>query len=138
MRRPISAAFLPLALTAGGLLACSFTPRPGLPPADPPAAHAQAGGPADPASGIAARTAGLERRAGLLDLYVDARQGQVWVRLPPPGPDGTVGSYLYVHGLLTGFGSNPVGLDRGQQRDAKVITLRRLGRRLLVEQPNLR
>ncbi len=86
---------------------------------------------------IAGKTAGLERRAGLIDLYVDARKGQVWGALPAPGPDGTLGSYLYVHGLLTGLGSNPVGLDRGELGNAVVLTLRRVGGRVLFEQPNL-
>lgn len=87
---------------------------------------------------IAGKTAGLERRAGLIDLYVDARRGQVWAALPAPGPDGTLGSYLYVHGLLTGLGSNPVGLDRGELGDAAILNLRRVGGRVLFEQPNLR
>ncbi|HYH45180.1 MAG TPA: zinc-dependent metalloprotease, partial [Thermoanaerobaculia bacterium] len=87
---------------------------------------------------IAGKTAGLERRAGLIDLYIDARKGQVWAALPAPGPDGMLGSYLYVHGLLTGLGSNPVGLDRGELGDAAILNLRRVGGRVLFEQPNLR
>jgi hypothetical protein len=88
---------------------------------------------------IAAKVAGMEKRAGLLDLYLDRPHGKVWLRVPPPsGPGGEVASYLYVEGLVSGLGSNPVGLDRGQQGDARVVTLRRLGAKVLVEAQNLR
>lgn len=87
---------------------------------------------------IAGKTAGLERREGLLVTYLDAKRGRLWLEVPPPsGPRGEVGSYLYVEGLLSGLGSNPVGLDRGQLGDTRVVTLRRLGGRVLVEQQNL-
>ena len=86
----------------------------------------------------AVRTAGMEKRSGLLDFWLDKKAGKVWLKVPPAGKDGTVGSYLSVEGILTGLGSNPVGLDRGQLGDARVVTLRRVGGRLLVEQQNLR
>jgi hypothetical protein len=83
-------------------------------------------------------TAGLERKEGLLDLYLDRQRGKVWLAVPPAaGQGGEVGSYLYVESLLTGLGSNPVGLDRGQIGDTRVVTFRRVGGRVLVEQPNL-
>jgi len=87
------------------------------------------------------KVAGLDRRPGLLDLWVDAARGKVWLEVPPvpAGADrGEVGRYLYVEGLLTGLGSNPVGLDRGQLGEARLVALRRVGGRLLVEVPNLR
>ncbi|HYL06381.1 MAG TPA: zinc-dependent metalloprotease, partial [Thermoanaerobaculia bacterium] len=88
---------------------------------------------------IAAQVAGMERRPGLLDLYLDRRHGKVWLRVPPPGgPGGEVASYLYAEGLVGGLGSNPVGLDRGQVNEARVVTLRRLGAKVLVEVQNLR
>jgi Met-zincin/Domain of unknown function (DUF5117) len=139
--------FLCLALRAG----------PGVPvvavlAAAAPAAAPAAGAPvAPPASGsapaaagaslpaIATQVAGLEKRSGLLELYLDRRRGKVWLRVPPPRrPGGEVASYLYVEGLVTGLGSNPVGLDRGQLGNARVVTLRRLGGRVLVEAQNLR
>src|SRR3954454_19526648 len=83
---------------------------------------------------ISDRTAGMEKRGGLLDLYVDREGGKVWLAVPPAGKDGVVGSYIYSEGILTGLGSNPVGLDRGQIGDARLVTLRRVGARLLVEQ----
>jgi hypothetical protein len=97
--------------------------------------------PASPAAlpTIAKATAGLEKRAGLLTFYLDRRQGKVWLEVPAAtGEDGEVASYLYQEGLLTGLGSNPVGLDRGQLGDTRIVTLRRVGGRVLVEQPNLK
>jgi hypothetical protein len=88
---------------------------------------------------VAAKIAGLERRPGLLNLYMDRQRGRIWLEVPPAsGPGGEVGSYLYVESLLSGLGSNPVGLDRGQLGDTRVVTLRRVGGRVLFEEPNLR
>ncbi len=93
---------------------------------------------AEPLPRSTEKTKGLERRAGLLDLYVDAERGAVWLRLPPPGSGGEVGRYLYYEGLVSGLGSNPVGLDRSQLGETRLVALRRLGGRVLVEQLNTR
>ena len=90
---------------------------------------------------MAKATTGLDRKKGLLNFYVDRQKGKIWLEVPPvpdKGKGGEVASFLYQEGLLTGLGSNPVGLDRGQLGDTRVITLRRVGGRVLVEQPNLR
>ena len=88
---------------------------------------------------IAKATAGLEKKVGMLNFYVDRQKGKVWLEVPPAkGKDGEVASYIYSEGIVSGLGSNPVGLDRGQLGDAAIVTLRRLGGRVLVEQPNLR
>jgi len=120
------------------LLALALAP--GLPlVAAAPAADTAAAKPAEAVPTIAAKTAGLERRAGLLTTYLDRQRGKVWLEVPPPsGPAGEVASYLYVEGIATGLGSSPVGLDRGQVSDARVLTVRRLGGRVLFELPNLR
>ncbi len=123
----------PAAGENGGGLAGS-----GHPAADVEHAGAGAAG-RGPLPAIATQVAGMEKRAGLLDLYLDRRHGKIWLRVPPPsGPGGEVASYLYVEGLVGGLGSNPVGLDRGQQGDARVVMLRRLGAKVLVEAQNLR
>jgi hypothetical protein len=93
----------------------------------------------EPLPALAERVRGLERRDGLLTLHLDPRRGRVFLELPPPADaSGEVGRYLYVEGLVTGLGSNPVGLDRGQLGDTQLVVLRRLGGKLLVEAPNLR
>jgi hypothetical protein len=85
---------------------------------------------------IADKVKGLTARPGLLTTYLDSDRGKLWLELPAPGAAGVVGEYLYVEGLLTGVGSNPIGLDRGQLGDTKVVRIRRLGPRVLIEEPN--
>ncbi len=88
---------------------------------------------------IAEVTAGAERREGLFVTYLDAGAGKLWLELPPPtGARGECGRCLYVEALQTGLGSNPVGLDRGQLGPARAVVWRRVGQRVLLEQPNLR
>ncbi|HTQ78616.1 MAG TPA: zinc-dependent metalloprotease, partial [Thermoanaerobaculia bacterium] len=88
---------------------------------------------------VAAKTSGLERREGLLPVYLDRQRGKVWLEVPATSqPSGEVASYLYVEGIVTGLGSNPVGLDRGQLGNSHILTLRRVGGRVLLEEKNLR
>ena len=87
---------------------------------------------------VAEKTKGLERVEGLLAFYPDPKRGKLWLELPPAGEDGSVGEYLYLEGLLTGLGSNPVGLDRGQLGDARLVRFERVGGKLLIVEPNLR
>ncbi|MFL6292247.1 MAG: zinc-dependent metalloprotease [Thermoanaerobaculia bacterium] len=107
--------------------------------AAPPKKPAKAPAPAvEEIPTVAARVSGLERRKGLLTIYLDRKAGRVWLEVPPPKPGSDeVGSYLYTDALRTGLGSNPVGLDRGQLGAFSIVTLRRVGGRLLIEQPNL-
>jgi hypothetical protein len=102
------------------------------------AAPPQEGTPGDLPT-VAKATAGMERKAGLLTFHLDRQKGKVWLEVPPAaGKNGEVASYLYQEALLTGLGSNPVGLDRGQLGATRIVTLRRVGGRVLIEQPNLR
>ena len=86
---------------------------------------------------LAEKTKGLEPVVGLLSLHLDPSRGRVWLELPP-APKGETGwTFIYVEGLTSGLGSNPVGLDRSQIGESKLVTLRRVGGRVLVEQLNL-
>lgn len=87
---------------------------------------------------LAEKVADLERREGLVTFYLDPAEGRVWLELGEAGPGGLIGEYLYVEGLVTGLGSNPIGFDRGQLGETRVVRMRRLGNRVLVEEPNLR
>lgn len=88
---------------------------------------------------VSAKLAGLASVDGFLRLYPDPKTGKMWLELPPPsGERGLVTSLLYVEALTTGLGSNPVGLDRGQLGEIAVLEIRRLGNRVLFEEPNLR
>src|SRR5262245_48100160 len=91
------------------------------------------------AAGFAAKTKGFARRDGLLVTWLDKKGGKLLLELPrPSGPRNECGSYLLLEGIETGLGSNPVGLDRGQGGETRVVTFRRVGARVLLEQPNLR
>jgi hypothetical protein len=94
---------------------------------------------ADPLPTVAKKTEGLERRTGLLPVYVDRQRGRLWLELPAKSDEnGVLGRYLYVEGITTGMGSNPVGLDRGQIGATQVVALRRVGGRLVIEAGNQR
>ncbi|MGB5879753.1 MAG: hypothetical protein WBH85_06975, partial [Thermoanaerobaculia bacterium] len=80
----------------------------------------------------------MEKQEGLLTLYLDHSEGKIWLAVPSDTErSGLIGSYLYVESLRTGLGSNPVGLDRGISGDTRVVDLRLVGSRLLVEERNL-
>lgn len=87
---------------------------------------------------VAEKTAKLVKKEGLLVLWADEARGQLWLELPPGPLQGVVGEYLYAEGIATGLGSNPIGLDRGQLSSGQVVTLRRVGGKLLIEEQNLR
>ena len=92
---------------------------------------------ADALPSLGEKTDGFERRSGLLTTYLDRDAGKLWLALPPPDASGLVGEYLYLEGLLTGLGSNPIGLDRGQLGRTRLVRLERVGRRVLIVEPNL-
>ena len=81
---------------------------------------------------IAAKVAGLERRAGFLDLYWDAVGGRLYAAVRP-GEE-----LLHQTTLSHGLGSNPVGLDRGQLGPTRLVTFERRGPTVLLVQKNLR
>jgi hypothetical protein len=128
------ATLLAMAVLASALLAPSLLAAAGKPAAgrDKPGASA-------PLPAIAKVTGKLEKRSGLVTFYVDRRQGKLWLAVPPAREkSGEVASYIYQESIATGLGSNPVGLDRGQLGDPQIVTLRRIGGRVLVEAPNFK
>lgn len=92
----------------------------------------------EPVPNIADITRDLAHHQGLLTFHLDSGRGRLWLEVPPaPEPaDGL--QFLYVEGLTIGLGSNPIGLDRGQIGPARLVALRRVGGRLLVEEINLK
>ena len=90
------------------------------------AAPAQGAAPAVAAS-IAARAAGFEKSDGFIPVYVDSRQGKLLLELPR---DST--RALFVTTQATGLGSNPIGIDRGSDGEARVVRFDREGERVLV------
>ena len=80
---------------------------------------------------------GAALEPGLFPTAIDTDRARVWIELPAAGPEGILAECLYVEGLASGLGSNPVGLDRGQPGGAVVLRLRRIGEQVHFEVPNL-
>jgi hypothetical protein len=90
-----------------------------------------------PLPGVASQVQGLEKKDGLLTLYLDQQRGKIMLELPAAADRDIGHQILYVEGLVTGLGSNDVGLDRGQIGPARLVGFRRVGGRVLVEEVNL-
>src|SRR5262245_18734835 len=84
-----------------------------------------------PIPSIAEKTAGMRKLDGYFPLYWDEKAGHLWMEVVRPDSE-----VLWVSGLATGLGSNDIGLDRGQIQDERVVRFRRVGPKVLLEQPN--
>ncbi len=78
----------------------------------------------------------IERLSGLFPVRLDRKKGRALIELHQDQA-GNLGEFLYVESLRTGLGSNPVGLDRGQLGPTRLIRFRRVGDKVLIEEPNL-
>ena len=96
----------------------------------PGAAHAQADGGLPV---IESHTAGFERLDGFFPLYWDDDAGTLWLEIGHLGVE-----VLYVNALAAGVGSNDIGLDRGQLGGSRIVRFERVGRKVLMVQPNYR
>jgi hypothetical protein len=79
-----------------------------------------------PATGIAAKTSGLEKRDGFIPVYLD-KQGKILLEIPRD----SLRTLMFMT-LATGLGSNPIGLDRGSNGPENVARFDRNGDRVLV------
>lgn len=89
-----------------------------------------------PTDKFAEATAGLERKDGLVPVFVDRKDGRVYLLLPKPGPDGVAGRYIYQTYLRAGLGSNPTGLDRSAPGDTQIIAFRKVGGKVIAQFEN--
>ncbi len=87
--------------------------------------------PSDGLPSIASKTGDLERHDGFLPFYWDGGEGKLWLEVPEMGTE-----FLYVHSLASGIGSNDIGLDRNQLGRTRVVYFERVGRKLLLVEPN--
>ena len=81
--------------------------------------------------------AGLDHRAGFIDLYVDKNKNRVLAKLPKADEDGVSLRLIHTARLTAGLGSNPVGLDRGWGDSGKIIVFRRMGDKVIIEAENM-
>ncbi len=82
---------------------------------------------------IADKTAGMQRYDGFIPFYWDNATGKIWLEVWRLNED-----FIYVNWLSRGLGSNPVGLDRGQLGDTRMVRFERIGPKILLRQPNMR
>ena len=74
----------------------------------------------------------------LLPVQTDTAGGRILLTLPPPGTDGTSARLLYMAQLRTGIGSAPLGLDRARPGPARILAIRRMGKKVAFELENPR
>lgn len=86
---------------------------------------------AQPLPSIQEKTKGLKKYEGFLNYYWDEDSGKVWLEVDKPGTE-----ILYNMSLPAAIGSNDVGLDRGLLGDGRIVAFSRVGRKLLLVQPN--
>ncbi len=100
-----------------------------------PSAHAQArrGDGEQAIPSIEQKTAGMEKIDGFFPLYWDAEAGQLWMEIDKLGAE-----LLNIAGTAAGLGSNDIGIDRGQLTGSRIVTFERVGRKLLMVEPNHR
>jgi len=78
-------------------------------------------------------TRGLQKLDGYFPLYWDAEAGKLLLEI------GRFDSeFLYQVSLPTGVGSNPLGLDRGQLGETRVVRFERVGPKVLMVEPSQR
>src|SRR5215213_7351284 len=97
-----------------------------------PAAHASAQEKTAPKT-FAQLTRGLQKLDGYFPLYYDAEAGKLLLEISRFDTE-----FLYQVSLPTGVGSNPLGLDRGQLGNTRVVHFERVGPKVLLVEPSQR
>ena len=73
----------------------------------------------------------MKKWEGFFNFYWDNSQGRLWLEI-----DKLESEFLYVNSLVTGIGSNDIGLDRGQFGDNRIVKFVRNGPKIFLIQPN--
>ncbi len=84
-----------------------------------------------PAGKIAERTKNMKYQPGYFNYWVDTLQGKIWLLV-----DRFDQEFLYVNSLPAGIGSNDLGLDRGQIGASRIVYFNKVGKKILLTQPN--
>ncbi len=82
-------------------------------------------------SKIADKTKNLKRYDGYFTFWWDAANGKIWLQV-----DKFDKEFLYVNSLPAGLGSNDIGLDRGLIAGTRIVSFNKVGKKLLLVQPN--
>lgn len=77
------------------------------------------------------KTASMKKFPGYIPFYWDEATGKIWFEIENSGKE-----LLYVMSLPGGLGSNDIGLDRGLLGGGRIVKFSRIGRKLLMIEPN--
>jgi Met-zincin/Domain of unknown function (DUF5117) len=80
---------------------------------------------------IEEKTKGLKKYEGYFNYYWDEATGKIWLEIDKVGTE-----ILYNTSMAAAIGSNDIGLDRGLLGDGRIVIFNRVGRKLLMVQPN--
>ena len=83
------------------------------------------------ASKLLERTKGMKQQNGFFTFFQDDASGRIWMLI-----DKFDSEFLYVNSLPAGLGSNDIGLDRGQIGASRIVYFNKVGRKILLIQPN--
>ena len=82
-------------------------------------------------SKIADKTKNMKRYDGYFTFWWDAINGKIWLQV-----DKFDKEFLYINSLPAGLGSNDIGLDRGLIGGSRIVAFNKVGKKLLLVQPN--
>jgi hypothetical protein len=77
------------------------------------------------------KTKNLAFHKGYFNYWWDAANGKIYLAI-----DKLETPFLYVNSLPAGLGSNDIGLDRGQIGGSRIVYFQRVGKKVLMTQPN--
>jgi hypothetical protein len=80
---------------------------------------------------VEAKTKDLRKHEGFFNFYWDENAGKIFLEVDKPDTE-----ILYVTSLPAGLGSNDIGLDRGLLGGERIVKFSRIGRKVLMIQPN--
>lgn len=80
---------------------------------------------------IADKTKGMKKYEGFFNFYWDKSTGKIWLEI-----DKLDSEVLYQTSLPAGLGSNDIGLDRGLPGNPRIIKFEKVGRKILMVEPN--
>ena len=99
--------------------------------AAPASAQARGGGAPESLPSIEEKTEGMRRIDGYFPLYWDEELGQLWMEISRFDTEE-----LHITGIGAGLGSNDIGIDRGGSQGSRIVEFERIGRKILMVQPN--
>jgi hypothetical protein len=77
------------------------------------------------------RVNGMQKMPGYFNIYWDEQNGRMYMEI-----DKWDTELLYVASLPSGLGSNDIGLDRGLNSGGNIVKFNRVGKKVLLVEPN--